>query len=118
MDLTEPEGCWSAGVGWAGQPLDTAHLRLFRLSGTEIGIEDRLGKTAIGRFQIAVRGSESAELRAFFTEAAAERDFAAESLRRCLRMLFDNYGVALVKAENLAENQLFSPVFESLGFDA
>jgi 8-oxo-dGTP diphosphatase len=118
MDPIAPEGCWSAGIGWHGQPLDTAHLRLFRLSEMELGIEDRLAKTSIGRFEIALRGSESAELRAFFTDAALKRDFAAESLRRCLRMLFDNYGVALVNVGNLAENQSFAPVFDALGFTA
>ena len=123
MAPTEPDlgGCWSAGVGWAGQPLDTAHLRLSPHGDTgsrhfSVRAEDRLTGGDVARFDIALNDAEGAEILAYFAPGAAERDFAAESLRRCLRMLFSNFGVALVKAGNLAENQSFSPVFAALGF--
>jgi 8-oxo-dGTP diphosphatase len=121
MAPTEPEGCWWAGVGWSGQPLDTAHLRLFAEGDTtshrfSVRAEDRLTRSEIARFDIAINGSDSAEIMAFFTAAAAERDFAAESLRRCLRMLFVNFGVALVRAENRTPERVFSEVFYLLGF--
>jgi len=121
MALIEPEGCWWAGVGWSGQPLDTAHLRLSAQGDTtsprfSVRAEDRLGGTEIGRFDITFHGAESAEILVYFTPAAGERDFAAESLRRCLRMLFVNFGVALVKAENRTPEQAFTEIFHLLGF--
>ena len=121
MAPIEPEGCWWAGVGWSGQPLDTAHLRLSAEGDTtaprfSVRAEDRLTKAEIGRFDISFNGAESAEILVFFGAAAAERDFAAESLRRCLRMLFVNFGVALVRAENRTAEQGFAEVFYLLGF--
>jgi 8-oxo-dGTP diphosphatase len=121
MAPIEPEGCWWAGVGWSGQPLDTAHLRLCAEGDTtshrfSVRAEDRLTRAEIARFDIAFTGSEIAEILVFFTPAAGERDFAAESLRRCLRMLFVNFGVALVKAENRTAEQAFAEVFYLLGF--
>jgi 8-oxo-dGTP diphosphatase len=121
MAPTEPEGCWSAAIGWPGQPLDTAHLRLSAEGDTmshrfSVRAEDRLTKAEIARFDIALNGAESAEMLVFFAPAAAERDFAAESLRRCLRMLFVNFGVALVRAENRTADQAFTEIFYLLGF--
>jgi 8-oxo-dGTP diphosphatase len=115
------EGCWWATIGWPGQPLDTAHLRLSAEGDTRsprfsVLVADRLSGAAIGRFDITLNGSDSAEILVFFEESAARRDFAAESLRRCLRMLFVNFGVALVKAENRTPEQGFAPVFAALGF--
>ena len=124
MALIEPEGCWSAGVGWQGQPQDTAHLRLspigeIRPDGFALRAADRLTGEEVASFQISIdRPAHTAELQAFFTDATAARDFAAESLRRCLRMLFVNFGIALVKAENRTPEQGFSPVFAALGFAA
>lgn len=124
MALTEPEGCWSAGVGWYGQPQDTAHLRLtpigeIRPDGFAVRAADRLTGEEIASFQIALdRPANAAELQAFFTKAAAGRDFAAESLRRCLRMLFVNFGAALVKGENRSSEPGFDAVFTGLGFAA
>ena len=121
MAPTAPEGCWGAGIGWSGQPLDTAHLRLHAAGDTtdhrfSVRAEDRLTRAEIARFDIAFNGVDSAEILVFFTQAAAERDFAAESLRRCLRMLFVNFGVALVKAENRTAEQGFAEIFYLLGF--
>jgi len=117
MVPTEPEGgCWSAGIGWHGQPLDTAHLRLRSDGKGGILAENRLTSAAIGTLEFTLNGTESADLRVSFTSAAAERDFAAECLRRCLRMLFDNYGVALVRAENRTPDQGFRDIFAPLGF--
>lgn len=124
MALIEPEGCWSAAVGWHGQPQDTAHLRLSPIGeiaadGFKIRADNRLTGEEIARFEISIdRPSHAAELLVFFTAAASRRDFAAESLRRCLRMLFVNFGGALVKAENRSEEQGFTAVFEALGFAA
>lgn len=124
MALTEPEGCWSAGVGWLGQPQDTAHLRLtpigeIRTDGFAVRAANRLTGEEIASFQILLdRPSHTAQLLVFFAPAAAERDFAAESLRRCLRMLFVNFGIALVKAENRTAEQGFEGVFAALGFTA
>ncbi len=117
------EGCWSAGIGWPGQPLDSAHLRLSAEGDTASGrfamhIHNRLTGTGIGRFEIAIHGTDRAEILVFFTADAGERDFAAESLRRCLRMLFVNFGAALVKGENRTPEQGFPGVFASLGFAA
>ena len=124
MALIEPEGCWSAGVGWHGQPQDTAHLRLSAVG--EITAQgflalatDRLTGEDVARFEISIdRPAHAAVLLVSFTPAAAARDFAAESLRRCLRMLFVNFGTALVKAENRTPEQGFNAVFEALGFSA
>jgi len=121
MAPTEPEGCWSAGIGWSGQPLDTAHLTLSAEGDTasprfSVRAEDRLTKAEIGRFDIAFKGADSAEVLVFFAPAAAERDFAAEALRRCLRMLFVNFAVALVDVENRTPEQRFAEVFSLLGF--
>lgn len=121
MAAIEPEGCWWAGIGWPGHPLDTAHLRLSAEGDTRsqhfaVLVADRLAGTAIGRFDITLDGSDGAEILVFFAPEAGERDFAAESLRRCLRMLFVNFGVALVKAVNRTPEQGFMPVFAALGF--
>ena len=78
--------------------------------------ENRLSGEEIAIFEFALNGAESADLSVFFTPNAAAQDYAAESLRRCLRMLFDNYGVALVRAENRTPEQGFSAVFAALGF--
>lgn len=124
MAAIEPEvGCWSAGIGWAGQPLDTAHLRLSPHGDTAsrhfaVRAEDRLTSAEIGRFDISLNDVESAEILVYFAPDAGTRDFAAESLRRCLRMLFSNFGVALVRAENRTPEQAFAEVFHQLGFDA
>ena len=122
MALIEPEGCWSAGVGWHGQPQDTAHLRLAPIGeisagGFKVRAENRLTGEEIARFEISIdRPAHRADLLVFFAPAASQRDFAAESLRRCLRMLFVNFAVALVKAENRTPEQGFNPVFDALGF--
>src|SRR5579859_192864 len=124
MALIEPEGCWSATVGWHGQPQDTAHLRLtpigeIREDGFAVRAANRLTGEEIASFQISIdRPAHAAELQAFFSPAAAQRDFAAESLRRCLRMLFVNFGAALVKGENRSAEQGFNSVFAELGFAA
>jgi 8-oxo-dGTP diphosphatase len=124
MAPIEPEGCWSAGSGWYGQPQDTAHLRLSPIGeiaaeGFQIRAENRLTGEEIARFEISLhQPAHTAVLQAFFTPAAASRDFAAESLRRCLRMLFVNFGTALVKAENRSRDAGFDAVFDALGFSS
>jgi 8-oxo-dGTP diphosphatase len=123
MAATELNGCWSAGIGWAGQPLDTAHLRLSAEGDTSsrhflVRAADRLTGAEIGRFDISLNDVESAEILVYFAPDASERDFAAEALRRCLRMLFSNFGVALVRAENRTQDQAFTEIFHLLGFDA
>jgi 8-oxo-dGTP diphosphatase len=126
MAPTEPdgEGCWSAGVGWYGQPEDTAHLRLSPIGeitawGFKVRAENRLTGEEIAHFEISLdQAAHEAELRAFFAPSAGQREFAAEGLRRCLRMLFVNFGAALVKAENPVPDQGFDAVFAALGFAA
>jgi 8-oxo-dGTP diphosphatase len=124
MALIEPEGCWSAGSGWHGQPQDTAHLRLTPIGeiaaeGFKIRAANRLTGEEIARFEISLDlPAHSAELLVFFAPSAAIRDFAAESLRRCLRMLFVNFGIALVKAEKRTPDRAFDAVFRGLGFSS
>jgi len=110
MDPTAPEGCAAAGRGWPGQPLDTAHLRLCA-EAPKIKVIERLGGAERGVFRIDFPSSEVAHLHAAFAESAISSGHAGESLRRCLRMLFDDFGIGLVRAEFSAENQNLTPIF-------
>jgi len=102
--------------------LDTAHLRLSAEGDPAsrhflVRAEDRLTGAEICRFDISLNDAESTEMLVYFAPAAALRDFAAEALRRCLRMLFSNFGVALVRVENRTPEQAFTEIFHLLGFD-
>jgi 8-oxo-dGTP diphosphatase len=114
MDPTAPEGCAGADHGWAGNPLDTAHLRLKRGDAPQsIIAEDRLSGAVIGNFSWNFKDQAAAQLHASWSDAA----YAAESLSRCLRMLFVNFGVALVELEISPENQSLTSSFCDLGFN-
>jgi 8-oxo-dGTP diphosphatase len=126
MDPTAPEGCAGAGLGWAGQPLDTAHLRLRAASAgpprvalaLRLLVEERLSGRRLGEFAVDLASPRQAKLSIFWPDHTAKHEFLTESLRRCLRMLFDNFGVGLVTAEIPDENQGFIEILAPLGFIA
>jgi 8-oxo-dGTP diphosphatase len=120
MDLTEPDGCAGAGRGWAGNPLETAHLRLRAVAREPLRavIENRLTGEQIGAFTIDFHAGRRAHLTARWCDQALRDGYAAESLRRCLRMLFDNFGIGLVEADFFAENQAIIDFYLELGFRA
>jgi 8-oxo-dGTP diphosphatase len=119
MDPTAPEGCAGAGRGWSGQPLDTAHLRLRAAAPDALRLiaEERLSGRPIGGFAIDFQAPDRAVLRASWQDSAFAADLAGESLRRCLRMLFDNFGVGSVEADFSAENQDLTALLLSHRFE-
>jgi 8-oxo-dGTP diphosphatase len=77
---------------------------------------ERLSGRALGIFTIGLAGGDAAELRADWQDSAISSSLAAESLCRCLRMLFDNFGIGLVRAEIPPENQGLTPIFREHRF--
>jgi 8-oxo-dGTP diphosphatase len=117
MDLIAPDGCGSEGRGWSGAPLDTAHLRLRPDSANPqvILIEDRVKARICAAFQVSaeLRGHGSIAISQAFDGQNSK--FPAESAHRCLRMLFDDYGCALVEEKNTPENQDLIPTLQLCG---
>jgi len=163
MDPIEPDhGCLAVDRGWHGAPLDTARLRLRRLTPEDaptitalLGEWDMVRYTSVIPFPydqrhadefIALVSTEMAEGRAlvFAVEerlsgalvgcvgaslkaGTAEigywigkdhwgKGYATEALRRCLRVLFKNFGLGLIWAAVLPENQGSRRVVEKAGF--
>jgi 8-oxo-dGTP diphosphatase len=118
MDPTAPDGCAGAGRGWAGNPLETAHLRLRAVEQEPLRviIEERLSGAEIGSFTIEFLPNRKAQLAADWQYDAIRDGLAGESLRRCLRMLFDNFGIGLVEADFSPGNQAFTDLCSELGF--
>jgi 8-oxo-dGTP diphosphatase len=99
MDPTAPDGCLAPRRGWAGPPLDTAHLRLSAATlspALTLSVADRLSGLVVGRCSIRWSGGDDASLVADFPPPSWSDGQAAEALRRCLRMLFDDFAIALV----------------------
>lgn len=79
-------------------------------------IEDRLSAAEIGAFTIEFLADRKAHLAARWRDQAMLDGQAGESLRRCLRMLFDNFGIGLVEADFSPVNQAFTDFCRGLGF--
>jgi 8-oxo-dGTP diphosphatase len=72
----------------------------------------------IGGFTIEFKQENRAGLHARFEPAAWSDGLAAEALRRCLRMLFDNFGIGLVEPEIAGKTSDVEALFASAGFPA
>lgn len=162
MDPIAPDGCLSASRGWHGAPLDTARLRLRRLTGEDadtvarllddwdvvrntsnipfpydrrkarefiakvesesadgravvFAVEDRLERSLVGCVGCSFEAGR-AEIGYWFGRAVWGRGYASEALARCLRLLFDNFGIEAAWASVLPENQASRRVLDKAGF--
>jgi 8-oxo-dGTP diphosphatase len=134
MDPIAPDGCANARHGWAGDPLDTAHLRLRAAQGPHpvelaalalrppdagllLAVEDRLSGQPIGALTVTWADSGAARLGAAFLPAGWQGDLAREAVRRCLRLLFHNFAIELVSADNSPVDPQSQQLFADLGFN-
>jgi 8-oxo-dGTP diphosphatase len=129
MDPTAPDVCGTIARGWAGNPLDTAHWRLRRAVESDvvavpspgqaadllIAVEDRINKDLSCIVAINFTGHNAASLVIFPSRASRDDLRITESLHRCLRMLFDDFGIGLVDVENPSEIQGLDEFFRGFG---
>jgi 8-oxo-dGTP diphosphatase len=133
MDPIAPDGCANAGQGWAGDPLDTAHLRLRPAQGEHqvalaalallppaagllLAVEDRLSGQPVGALTVTWADAGAARLGAAFLPAGWQGDLAREASRRCLRLLFHNFAIAMVFADNPQADPQLHRLLADVGF--